>query len=253
MNKIKTILIDDEEGALNTLRGMLYKFCPNVHIVAEATTPHDAVTKIKKYQPDLLLMDIEMPPFGTSFDIIKQVQDYEFGVILITAYPHYAIEAINILQPWAYLVKPFSVLKLQTALDVAQQKIEALATADETDTADTLIIETQKSTHLLKTSDILLCQSGGAEVEIFVAKQGGTEQIRTSKSLKDLEEELPKEHFFRTHHSFIINTQYIEKWVKTGRNGMIVMKNQMRVPVSVQKMHQFDEFLLKQRKFDRKG
>ncbi len=253
MNKIKTILIDDEEGALNTLRGMLYKFCPNVQIVAEAATPQDAVTKIKKYKPDLLLMDIEMPPFGTSFDIIKQVPEQEFGVILITAYPHYAIEAINILQPWAYLVKPFSVLKLQTALEVAQQKIDALAAPEENNAANTLLIETQKSTHLVKISDILLCQSGGAEVEIFIVKQGETEQIRTSKTLKDLEEELPEDLFFRTHHSFIINTQHIDKWVKTGRNGMVLMKNQMRVPVSVQKMHQFDEYLLKSRKLERKG
>lgn len=251
MNKIKTILIDDEEGALNTLRGTLYKFCPNIQVVAEAATPQDAVDLIRKHKPDLLLMDIEMPPFGTSFDIIKQVEDQEFGVILITAYPHYAIEAINILQPWAYLIKPFSVLKLQTALEIAQQKLKALTSAEEDHATDTILIETQKSTHLVKIADILLCQSGGAEVEIFITKQGETQQIRTSKSLKDLEEGLPKDIFFRTHHSFIINVRHIEKWVKTGRNGMIVMKNQMKVPVSVQKMHQFDVYLLKSRKLGR--
>ncbi|MBC7775842.1 MAG: LytTR family transcriptional regulator, partial [Phycisphaerae bacterium] len=95
-------------------------------------------------------------------------------------------------------------------------------------------------------------QAGGAEVDIFVTKQGETEQIRASKSLKDLEEALPKDLFFRTHYSFIINVRYIDKWEKTGRNGMIVMKNGMRVPVSVLKMPQFEEYLTRYGNLEKK-
>lgn len=253
MKKINTIIIDDEEGALNTLRGMLSKFCPNVHIVAEATTPADAVTKIKRHKPDLLLLDIEMPPFGTSFDIIKQVPDHEFGVIFITAYPQYAIDAINVVQPWAYLVKPFSIVRLQTALNIAEQKIEnQSAHILPQGASDTLLIETTKSTLVLNMSDIILCQSDEAMVYIFISRQGETEMIRTPRALKDLEQELPKHLFFRTHHSFIINLLHIDRWERTGRNGLINMKNDMRVPISVQKMPLFEAHMIEYLNLERR-
>ena len=241
MNKINTILIDDEEGALNTLRGMIYKFCPNVHIVAEASTPADAVEKIRKHKPDLLLMDIEMPPYGTSFDIIKQIEDIEVGIILITAYPEYAVDAINVVQPWGYLVKPFSIVKLQAALAIAEQKVPQLTpNRSSAEMPDFLITDSNQSVVVLNPSDIILWQADESMVELLVARRNDTEIIRTTRTLKKLETQLPENLFYRTHHGFIVNVLFIDRWVKTGRNGLIYMKNGMRVPISVQKMPNFE-------------
>lgn len=245
MKRINTILIDDEAGALNTLRGMIYKFCPNIRILAEATTPDDAIAKIRKFKPELLLMDIEMPPFGTSFDILKQISDLNFGVIFITAYPQYAVDAINVIQPWAYLVKPFSIVKLQAALSIAEQKI---ATTEQTGSVsgglELFITDTTKGAVILKISDIILCQSEESMVELLVVRQNDIEILRTTRTLKELEADLPAHLFFRTHNSFIVNLLFIERWKRTGRNGMVFMKNGMRVPISVQKLPYFEARLM---------
>lgn len=241
MNKINTILIDDEEGALNTLRGMLQKFCPSVNVLTEARSPAEAVEKIRQHKPQLLLMDIEMPPTGTAFDVLRQVEDLKFGVIFITAYPQYAIDAINVVQPWAYLVKPFSIVKLQEALSVAETKISGpSAPLPAPELAAPFLMPSSKSASIVKAVDIIFCQSDGAQVELFILQKGEPTLITTSKALKDLEQELPAQHFFRTHHSYIVNFNHIRKIERTGRNGMLYMTNGMRVPISVQRMSLFE-------------
>ncbi len=245
MKKINTILIDDEEGALNTLKGMLYKFCPNVNILAEATTPADAIAQIERHKPDLLLMDIEMPPFGTSFDIINNIQMPHLGVIVITAYPQYAVDAINVIQPWAYLVKPFSIVKLQDALRIAERRIQANQNqAANKNARVSIVMENSRSSVIVDLEDIILCQADETFVCIFAERQGKIESIRSSKTLRDIEQELPADVFFRTHHSYIVNIHAIDRWERTGRNGIVYMKNNMKVPISVQKMPLFEEHLM---------
>lgn len=239
MRKINTILIDDEEGAINTLRGMLQKFCPEVNIVAEARTPSDAVAKINRLKPELLLMDIEMPPFGTSFEILKQIDERVSGIIFITAYPQYAIDAINSFQPWGYLVKPFSVIKLQEVLSIAKEKINEQQ-EETAGKSETILVETSRSTVMVRIKDIVLCQSEEAMIDVVVEKQGNSEILRCQCAMKEMEQNLQPPTFFRTHHSFIVNLEQINKWEKTGRNGLLHMKNGMRVPISVQKMPLFE-------------
>ncbi len=106
--------------------------------------------------------------------------------------------------------------------------------------AEIRISETNKGNVIVNIADIVLCQSDGANVELLVARQHDTEILRTSKTMKELEEELPEQSFFRTHNSFIVNIRAIERWERTGRNGLVLLKNGMRVPVSVQKLMKFE-------------
>ncbi len=58
LNKIVALLIDDELGALNTLRGMLSQYCPQVLIAGTASSVQEAVQAVTSIEPDLLFLDI---------------------------------------------------------------------------------------------------------------------------------------------------------------------------------------------------
>ena len=69
MNKktIDAFIFDDEPGAIQTLMGMLAMFCPNIRITRTATSVNEGLMLLQEQSPDLLFLDIEMPPFGNGF------------------------------------------------------------------------------------------------------------------------------------------------------------------------------------------
>lgn len=69
MNKIKAILVDDEEGARDVLENLLRRFCPDVELIAKCENVLQAVEVIKTQQPDLVFLDIEMPNYS-GFEIV---------------------------------------------------------------------------------------------------------------------------------------------------------------------------------------
>lgn len=240
MKKINTFIIDDEISAINTLRGMLEQYFPQIQVVEEARTVSDALFKLQRSKPDLVFLDIEMPPFGSGFDFLEKAGEPAFGVIFVTAYPKYAVQAINHAQPWGYLVKPFSVTDLAKALEIAQEKIQLAMDAQPARQSGLLISDARKGNIVIKFSDIIHCQADGATTDIFYLKNGATARITASKTLKDIEEQLPTSSFCRSHHSHLVNLAFIERYVQTGRNGLIYLRNGAEVPISVGKMEVFE-------------
>lgn len=240
MKKINTFIIDDEISAINTLRGMLENYFTDIQVVEEARTVNDALFKLQRSKPDLVFLDIEMPPFGSGFDFLEKAGEPSFGVIFVTAYPKYAIQAINYAQPWGYLVKPFSVSDLAKVIEIAKEKILQINDAQPARQAGLLVADARKGNIVIKFSDIIHCQADGATTDIYYQKNGATARITASKTLKDIEEQLPATAFCRSHHSYLVNLAFIERYVQTGRNGIIHLRNGVEVPISVGKMEAFE-------------
>jgi two-component system, LytTR family, response regulator len=242
MKKINTLLIDDEISAINTLKGMLGSYFPNINIVAYATSVDDALLKARQMQPDLVMLDVEMPPFGSGFDFLEKYGERSFGVIFVTAYPKYAIKAINDAQPWGYLVKPYSVGDLALAIQKAEEKIMEKEQDTASNEAQSLLIaDSRKGNVVIRVKDIVYCQADGTTTDIFYKKEGKTARFKASRTLKDIEEQLPAPHFCRSHHSFVVNLGAVERYEHTGRNGVIHLDNGTKVPISVGKMEDFEE------------
>jgi len=244
MNHINAMIVDDENGAVNTLRGMLGEFCPEVRIVAEANSVEGALRAATQYRPDLVFLDIEMPPFGNGFDFLRPFQTLPFGVIFTTAYPQYAVEAINTVQPWAYLVKPYRVVDLMAAVRTAGERIreknlEASVNGNTHDNSSLVIADSRKGNLVLRARDILYCEADGSATLIVLFRQGRVEKIIASRTLKEIETLLPGALFCRTHNSFLVNMSHVERWERTGRNGLIHLPGQERVEISVQRMDFF--------------
>lgn len=243
VKKISTVLVDDEISALRTLSGMLEQYCPQIKIIAHASSVSEGVQTIERHKPELVFLDIEMPPGGTAFDVLKQTSSLHFGVIFTTAYPQYAIEAINKAQPWGYLTKPFSVDSLKEAVKSAGDKLQAerqqAQLAD--DPTGLVIHDSRKGMLVLRFQDILFCQADGAAVETTTLKNNKLEKTTTYRTLKEFEQDFANRPFCRTHHSYIVNMRHIDWVEKTGRNGVIHLHNGIQVPISVQRMGEFEQ------------
>lgn len=245
---IRSLLVDDESGAINALRNMLGQYCPQIQICGVALSVEEAVKAAAVLQPELVFLDIQMPPLGSGFDFLKQCPTINFGVIFTTAHPKYAINAINSVQPWAYLVKPFSVSELKAAVAVAEKKIWS-QNRSAAQSQRLVIQDSRKGTLVLLAEHIVYCKADGGFTDIFVQRQNNIEIITSSRNLGEYEAELPELLFCRTHHSYLVNLSHVERLERTGRNGTIHFRQAgHRAYVSVSRMEAFgralDDFTL---------
>ncbi len=91
---LNAILIEDESNSREILRNYLKKYCPKVNLIGEAASIQEGLELIKNNNLDLVFLDVEMP-FGNAFDLLEQVPDRTFETVFVTAYDHYAKDAIN--------------------------------------------------------------------------------------------------------------------------------------------------------------
>jgi two-component system LytT family response regulator len=112
MNKLRTLIIDDEWLIRLELRKMLGQY-PNIDVVGEAANIAEAVHAIKEIKPDLVFLDIQMPG-GSGFDLLEQVE-INFKIIFVTAYTQHFTRATKY-QAIDYLLKPISQERLARAM-----------------------------------------------------------------------------------------------------------------------------------------
>jgi two-component system LytT family response regulator len=245
MKKIRALLIEDEPGALKALRGMLTEYCPQIEISGEAMSIEEAMKEMARIKPELIFLDIELQPSGDGFDFLNLATQFKFGVIFTTAYPQHAVKAINIVQPWAYLIKPFSVDSLLKAVTVAQLKITEGQIADRKAQRyghqGIIIQDNRKGNIVLKVQEILYCKSDRATIEIFIQRYNKTERHIVYNTLKDFEDQLPDTLFCRTHHSYIVNLAFIDRYEGSRHARVIYLHNGVEIPISIQKLEQFEQ------------
>ncbi|MCK4922982.1 MAG: response regulator, partial [Bacteroidales bacterium] len=112
--KIRAIIVDDEKPARDNLSGMLRNYCPDIELIGEASDPVTAENLINELIPDLLFLDIRLSK-TTGFDLLRKIEQREFGVIFVTAYDNYAIKAIKF-SAVDYILKPISYHELIQAV-----------------------------------------------------------------------------------------------------------------------------------------
>lgn len=243
MKRINAVIVDDELSAVHTLRGMLTEFCPMVHVQSVANTVEQGARAVRQYLPDVVFLDIEMPPYGTGFDLLPQIEGYDVGIIFTTAYAHYAIQAINDAQPIAYLVKPIRVPDLVRAIHAATLRTAKKAAAQADPSHRGIVLtDARKGSIVIRFADILYCEADGACTAIYIRQEGGKiERLYAGRPLKEIETELPAGMFFRSHHSFVVNMAHIQRYDRRGRAGVIFLPRDTRVEVSANRMEPFVE------------
>ena len=102
---MKVLIVDNEIHLRKGLKLLLENYCPEVTDIAEANGVKTGLNAISTFNPDILLLDVEMDD-GTGFDLMKQIQEPEFQLIFVTAHNKYAIDAFQF-SAIDYLLKPF--------------------------------------------------------------------------------------------------------------------------------------------------
>ncbi len=241
---IKTIIIEDEAKSRSSLRQKLTEFCPSVNIAAEAEDGMEAIGLIEKHKPDLIFLDIEMPKMN-GFEMLNTIREKNFHIVFTTAYDQYAIKAIKY-AAFDYLLKPIDIEELKTAVEKIQSK-ENHETKNQVEILQQNIQHPKKQLNKLAIptldgllffdiNDIIQLEANSNYTNIFFVNKS---KIIASKTLKEFEELLPTDIFFRTHHSHLINLNYIKRYIK-GDGGQIELQNGTYVDVSRRKK---DEFL----------
>ena len=113
--ELKAVIVEDEANSREILRNYLGKYCENITLLGEGATIEEGLKEIKKHQPDLVFLDVEMP-FGNAFDLLDKIPDRTFETIFVTAYNQYAMDALNHHAAY-YLMKPINIDELIKAVD----------------------------------------------------------------------------------------------------------------------------------------
>lgn len=241
---LTAIIIDDETNSRNALRQKITRHCNNVMIIADCENGEEGIEKIETQKPDIIFLDIEMPRMN-GFTMLQQIKNKNFEVIFITAYDHYAIKAIKF-SALDYLLKPVEVEDLKAAVEKVTQKrkqmdgnkrVELLVQnfLEEKTAHQRIAISSMEGLQFVTTNDIIYLEANSNYTSFYLADN---RKITATKTLKDFEEILPASMFIRIHHSYLINKNGIEKYIK-GEGGQVVMKNGVTLDVARRKKEEF--------------
>ena len=246
---IDTIIIEDEPKTRVLLKTLLKDYCPDVVLKGEADSVETGLELIKKTNPVLVFMDVELGD-GNAFDILTRVAEKNFHIIFTTAYDHYAVRAIKF-SAVDYLLKPVNAIDLKAAVEkVKSRNTETvlnnmkvlMANFSQTTGSQNkaIALPTFEGHIFINPDEIIRFEADGNYTLVFTTDKN---KLMVSKTLKDFEDFINPGDFVRVHHSHIVNLKYVKRYVK-GRGGHVVMADGSKVEVSVRKK---DEFLNKMR------
>ncbi len=241
---MKAIIIEDEAASRLTLRNYLKEYCTNVELLAEANNIKTGAEIIKKYNPDLVFLDIEMP-FGNAFDLLDKYDTIPFETIFVTAFSNYALQAIN-LSSCSYILKPVDIDELIEAVKKAEESINQHSTfktanillenlSIENKQLKKIVLPTMEGFDVVQLKDVIHCQANDNLTDFHLIN-GNRKTV--CKTLKFFEDALTDFDFLRVHKSHLININYVESYQK-GKVGDIKLSNGSIVPLSLKKKESF--------------
>ncbi len=245
---IRSIIIDDEAHARQTIRTILDAQFKEIEIIAEAGSVAESIRLINEKEPDLLFLDIDLPD-GNAFNILKQIDYKKYRIIFITAYQEYAIRAIKF-SAFDYILKPVNPAELVNTVKNAitedliegyENKFQAFFSniSNTTPEQKKIVLRTSDKIHVVDIKNIIRCEADNAYTTIFT---NDGKNIVVSKGIKSFDELLSTYNFMRVHQSHLVNPNYIS-YFKKHDGGFLVMSDNSNVPVSSQKKHILLEYL----------
>jgi two-component system LytT family response regulator len=269
MNEIRVVVVDDEPVARAGVQKLL-RSDPDFEIVGEAGNGRDAVALIQRVEPDLVLLDIQMPELN-GFDVLSAIGTQNAPVIVfITAYDQFALKAFDV-AALDYLVKPFDDERFEQAFErarrlvelrdvgrVSAQLLKLLQSVDQGTAAaapghaylERIAVEMRGQVRVVPVSDIDYITASGQYAELHVGEK--THVIR--ERMQTLEERLDPAKFFRIHRSAIVRLDRIDTLLRdAGGDYAVRLKGGAQLSVSRGRIEALESWMGVKKADDQRG
>lgn len=234
--KLKVVIVDDESHGRSFMRKLcnLY-YSETLEIVDECDSVKKAVISIKKNNPDIVFLDIQMPD-ENGFELFKYFETIPFEIIFTTAHKEYAVEAIKN-SALDYLIKPINIedFKLAVArvdkaktykINFDRYKLLAENIVNQNTGNERIVFPSKSGFEVVQVNTIVFCKSDGAYTSVHTLDK----KYFTSKSFKETCELLYSSNFLRVHRSFLININFVVSF--KSDEFILEMINGDKIPVS---------------------
>jgi two-component system, LytTR family, response regulator len=240
---LRSIIVDDEFKSREVLKSLIEKFCDGIEVSASCQNGDEAVAAIHTHKPDVIFLDIQLQR-ETGFEILERLDKIDFEIIFTTAYSEFAIKAFNF-SAIDYLLKPIDIELLRKAVEKARKRTGDSISQRVAQLAENLkgnsfrnsrlAIPANDGLEFITVGDIIYCEASGNYTNIYL---GDNRKFIVSRTLKEYEDLLHDQDFFRIHNSHLINLNAIKKYIR-GDGGQVVMKNDKTLDVSKMKKKSF--------------
>ena len=258
MKPYKTLIADDETHARNAIKNIVQLMQLPVEILGEATGGEEALAMIEQLKPDLVFMDIQMPDLS-GIEAVQRLRVHQPRIIFITASHDYAIQAFR-LSAIDYLLKPIDPYALKSAVEklsiyhsdfnnaqvqLLQQAIENLSSQPAKNSIAKLALPTAEGIHFIELKHITWIESLSGYCKFYIENE---KPIVVSRNMKEYEDMLTHQNFFRAHQSCLVNLQHVKKYVKSD-GGQLHLTDATIIDVARRRKDELTEALQQLNKF----
>ncbi len=249
MERIRTVLVDDEVSNRLVLTSLLKRYCPIIEIVGEATSAVEGVEVIRELKPELVFLDVKMP-VHTGFDMLRMFEEIPFRVVFITAHDEFAIQAFEF-NAIDYLLKPVDYTKLVKAVDKVALNIQQNQSTDSVQFVKSLDEKSQRlksiSFHgkdkvtLVNIDKISFIQADRNYCDVITDTN---DRYVSTKTLAEYENMLKQyANFLRINKSVIINIDYIREYSKGAVCFIHMLHGETEMEVSRRKKSEILQYI----------
>lgn len=231
------VIVDDEYPAREELKYFIDNYS-KINILGEFDNGKEALMFIEKNIPDIIFLDINMPKIsGIEIGRLLRRFDKKVYIVFITAYEQHAVEAFEI-QAFDYILKPYSKERIINTL----RRLEKSSLNQNLPYINNKItLWKENKMVVINVKDICYCEA--KERETFVYTMGN--EYIMNQSISHVAEKLPKNMFFRTHRSFLINIDKVVE-INPWFNNTYMLKlegSTKEIPVSRNNISSFKHIM----------
>jgi two-component system, LytTR family, response regulator LytT len=241
---ISTIIVDDEQLACDELSFLLKDF-PEVDLIATGSNGLQAMELIRKMEPDLVFLDVNMPGLD-GMGIVRQLREKGVElphVIFVTAYDQYAVEAFR-LEALDYLLKPVDKVRLAESVERVARVMQerrapetalsgaAPAAVPQSAPRSKLAVRCNNRHFIVDANEVIYATIDNGLITLVTTNLEGHSNYRT---IEDLQAALDRDQFWRVHRSYLVNINRIKEvvpWFKSSYQLRMDDKKHTEVPVS---------------------
>jgi two-component system, LytTR family, response regulator LytT len=237
---LTAIVVDDERLACEEISYLLKEF-PGVEIIGTGRNGLEALRLIEKLEPDLAILDVQMPGLD-GLGVIRKAKEKGLHLpyfVLATAFDQYAVQAFR-LQALDYLLKPVEKDRLAETIDRVRRALEAQQKPDSPEPLPArafaqrtkLLVRSANRNFIVDAQDVVYATIDNGLITIATASVEGQSNYRT---IEELLSNLDQEIFWRVHRSYLVNINRIKEvipWFKSSYQLRMDDKKQTEIPVS---------------------